>query len=289
MDKQNFEQAEYAFGRAGLERERKIALAYLDREVAVSEEEFRTVALSLEGCAKLSEGMPDHKELVVSAAGCYSRARAFTESARLYYSVSEYTKCTQRYLKASMMEAAHQVVRNHKDDINELVVKKVCEHFLDRREYVYSGNHIVWRLLKVIRPPRFARVEQIFRNRGELIDFMKRHDLPTHLAAYFEFLGRFHEAAEVYLGLNKVIKAIELFFRDNQTISVERGTDHLLRELWRRYTLGRPVESMDSKKLISLLSRREELLDTHPVPHLEQHKVILRWRKYLPRVIVADH
>ena len=138
MDKQNFEQAEYAFGRAGRERERKIAQAYLSREVAVTEEDFRKVASSFQRCAKLSEGMPDHHELVVAAAACYSRARAFPDSARLYYSVCEYTKCTRQYIRGSMMEDARQVILEHMHDIDEFVVKKVCEYFLDQSNYRYA-------------------------------------------------------------------------------------------------------------------------------------------------------
>ncbi len=138
MDKQNFEQAEYAFGRAGLERERKIAQAHLDREVAVTEEEFRAVALSFKCCAKLSEGLLDHRELVISAAECYNHAQNFIQSAQLYSSVSEYTKCTQQYLRASMLEDARRVVLEHKGHINESVVVRVCRYFLDRYQYEYA-------------------------------------------------------------------------------------------------------------------------------------------------------
>ncbi|KAI1785405.1 hypothetical protein LXA43DRAFT_132191 [Ganoderma leucocontextum] len=255
MDKQNFEQAEYAFQRAGRERERRIAHAHLDCEVAVTEEQFQTVALSFEGCATLSLDMPDHKELVVFAAVCYSRARAFTNSARLYYSVSEYTKCTQQYCKASMMEDARKVILEHKNDIDEFVVKRVCVYFLDRREY---------------RP-----VEELFSDQEDLIEFMKRHNLQTNLAEYFKSLGRFLEAAEVYLDLNNFPKAIKLFFRDDQATSVARGTARLLGELWRRYTLGQPVDkgSKDFKKLNDLLSCRKGLLDRHPLPPLEESEI----------------
>ena len=140
MDKQNFEQAKYAFERAGprFERERKIAQACLAREVADTEEQFWTAALLFERCVQSSDGMPDHKELVISAAGCYRRARAFTDSARLYHSVCEYTKCTRQYIRASMMEDARKVILEHMHDIDELVVKKVCVYFLDQSNYQYA-------------------------------------------------------------------------------------------------------------------------------------------------------
>ena len=85
--------------------------------------------------------MPDHKELIVSAAVCYSRARAFTYSARLYHSVCEYTKCTRQYIRGSEMEDARRVVLEHKDDIDESAVKDVCQHFLDKPEYWYAQRN----------------------------------------------------------------------------------------------------------------------------------------------------
>ncbi|PIL29941.1 hypothetical protein GSI_07852 [Ganoderma sinense ZZ0214-1] len=263
MDKQNFDQAKYAFGRAGpgFERESKIAQAYIDREVAITEEEFRAAASSFERCAMSSEGMPDHRELALSAAACYTRARAFTESARLYHSVCEYTKCTRQYIRATMMERARQVVLEHKNDVDELVVKRVCVYFLDQSEY--------------------EPIEELFINDEEsLTQFMRRHNLLPQLADYFEHLGQFCEAAEIHLGCHGIPKAIELFFRGNKATSVARGTSTLLDELRRRYTLGQPVDEnfKDFKKLNGLLSRRKDLLNTYPVLPSDESQTDLLWK-----------
>ena len=118
-------------------------------------------------------------------------------------------------------------------------------------------------------------VEQLFSGQEELVQFMRRHDLP-HLADYLERLSRFREAAEVHLDRHKIPKAIELFFRDDEATSVARGTATLLGELRRRYTIGRPVDegSRDFKKLNTLLSHRKALLDRHPILHSEENQVI---------------
>ena len=118
-------------------------------------------------------------------------------------------------------------------------------------------------------------VEQLFNDQEDLVQFMKRHDLP-HLVDYLEHLSRFREAAEVHIGHHRILKAIELFFRDDEATSVARGTATLLGELRRRYTIGRPVDEgfRDFKKLNTLLSHRKALLDRHPILHSEENQVI---------------
>ncbi len=105
---------------------------------------------------------------------------------------------------------------------------------------------------------------------------MKRHGLLTHLADYFKYLGRFCEAAEVLLDLDKMLEAIQLFFIDDRATSVRRGTVRLLGELRRRYTLGQPVDRVSKgfKKLNDLLSFRKEVMNRHPLLPFEENEVI---------------
>ena len=107
---------------------------------------------------------------------------------------------------------------------------------------------------------------------------MKTHQLNNHLAAYLESLGRYGEAAEVYLSLKHVIKSIQLCFEDRDPTFIALGTTTLLDELWRRRTLGQPdnKSSKNSEQLIKLLSHRQTLSGTQ-YQDWERHEDEVTW------------
>ncbi|KAM5542262.1 hypothetical protein V8D89_004135 [Ganoderma adspersum] len=220
MDKQQYEQAKYCFDKAGLALESHISQAYIQQEAAVTAEDFARAGERFESCAESSLAWTTSKDLFLASAVCYSSAGNYRQSARLYHDAAEYTKSVIQYCKASMMQRALDVTRGHREEIDDVVTKKVCVHFLD------LGQH--------------ERIADLFPDPDECIRFMKTHHLNTHLATYLESLGRYGEAAEVYLSLKDIIKAIQLFFEDYDPIFIALGTTTLLDELWRRRTLGQP-------------------------------------------------
>ena len=138
MDKQQYEQAKYCFDKAGFSLESDIAQAYLQQEAAVTAEEFEDTAQLFQSCAELSPDGGISRGLLLTSAMCYGRAGNLPKSAQLYHDAFEYTKCVLQYRKASMMEAALDVTRGHREDIDGIVLKNVCTHFLDLGKYEYA-------------------------------------------------------------------------------------------------------------------------------------------------------
>ncbi|KAI1785417.1 hypothetical protein LXA43DRAFT_899902 [Ganoderma leucocontextum] len=262
MDKQQYEQAKYCFDKAGLSLESDIAQAYLQQEAAITAEDFEDTARRFESCAEIPDRTRS-KELLLTSAVCYSRAGNYPKSAQLYHDAFEYTKCVLQYIKASMMPKALHVTREHREDIDAIVVKKVCVHFLD------LGQH--------------KRVADLFPDPDECIQFMKSHDLTTHLGTYLEYLERFDEAAEIHLVLGRIPRAITLFLRDQNPSSIARGTTTLLDELWRRRTLGQPENKSSklSSKLVDLLSHRQTLFGGVQYEDYERHEDEIRMFSFI--------
>lgn len=142
MDKQQYEQAKYCFDKAGLILESNISQAYIQQEAAVTAEDFTRAGECFESCAESSLDWTTSKDLFLASAVCYSCAGNYRQSAQLYHDAAEYTKSVIQYCKASMMQRALHVTRGHREEIDDVVIKKVCVHFLDlgQHEYVSSGK-----------------------------------------------------------------------------------------------------------------------------------------------------
>ena len=101
----------------------------------------------------------------------------------------------------------------------------------------------------------------MFSDQDTATRFMRKHELYPALALYLKELRQFSDAAEVYLNdLHDVQNAVETFWYDPKDARlVERGTQVLVKELWRRLSIGRKVklhsEHSELAGLLQLASR----------------------------------
>ena len=80
---------------------------------------------------------------------------------------------------------------------------------------------------------------RIFDSEESFFTFLKDNNLNTECARALEGLGRFNEAAEIYLSKRKIEQAISLFLQGK---SWNRAGEHLLSRLWRRYGFDVPID-----------------------------------------------
>lgn len=114
-------QAIKCYERAGLDREKKVAEAYYNREqVRVKTlddpsrtQAFRAVADQFTRCAMGSEKQKEKSAYYRIAAECYAAATDFRRAAQAYLYAGEYTLSAQFFRKANAFDKAVEVVQTH--------------------------------------------------------------------------------------------------------------------------------------------------------------------------------
>lgn len=130
FQKQQFSEAELAFERAGLPKERRIAHAYLLRNSALASsaalatesghsasaiERCTTVAQAFVQCAEEAEDLEDKRSYRRIAGQYYALAGNDRAAAQAFYDAGFYDEAAKHYRAAGMFDDAVRVVQKHRE------------------------------------------------------------------------------------------------------------------------------------------------------------------------------
>ena len=87
------------------------------------------------------------------------------------------------------------------------------------------------------------RASSLFDSSDDVLEFMEDYGFDVARTTLLEQLGRLSEAAELHLAEGRVVRAIELFLRDNVDRSARRRAEEcLLDGFWRLLSFGLTVK-----------------------------------------------
>jgi hypothetical protein len=154
FENKRYLQAMHCFERAVLPREMAVANAYYLRECARNilsdsggrANAFRIAAEAFLGSAMASTNMKLRYFLI--AGDCFERGSDDRQAAKAYFDGEDYTKAAQLYSKNGMFDQAVEVIRVHRDRMDQSTVEQVNRvaglfYFKEQRlEYVIFGSFI---------------------------------------------------------------------------------------------------------------------------------------------------
>ena len=150
--KQQYFEAELAFDRAGLLKERRVAHAYYLRDLAHdSPTGVRADGHPLSGTARYVRAADaflqsarealsadDQQSYYRIAGDCYAQGRQDRAAAEAFYAARDYSKTVKHYRAAGMFDDALNVVKHHEGDVERSIADGVIAvaklHFLRENE-----------------------------------------------------------------------------------------------------------------------------------------------------------
>ena len=131
--KQQFFEAELAFDRAGLAKERRVAHAYYLRDLAhttspsgvrtdsrPSPRYVRAADAFLQSAQEASD-VDDQQSYYRIAGDCYAKGRQDRAAAEAFYAARDYNNAAKHYRAAGMFDDALNVVKDHQRDVERSV------------------------------------------------------------------------------------------------------------------------------------------------------------------------
>ncbi|KAI0369977.1 hypothetical protein BV20DRAFT_330785 [Pilatotrama ljubarskyi] len=234
FQKHQYSEAELAFERAGLRRQKQVAHAYSLREQALSApagsgingrrlalqaDRFAAVADAFTQSAEEAVGADDKQSYHRIAGEYYARAGNDHKAGAAFYLAGHYESAAKHYRAAGMFEEAVDVVQRHKEDVSTPV----------------SEGIISVARLQFLRTNEVGKARTLFRSEEEALAYMADYHLESPRASLLESLRRFSDAAECHLAEGATLEAIRLFMLDGHCdpASFTRAAQTIVDELWR--------------------------------------------------------
>ncbi|KAI0656836.1 hypothetical protein C8Q70DRAFT_1046658 [Cubamyces menziesii] len=235
--KQQFFEAELAFDRAGLAKERRVAHAYYLRDLAhttspsgvrtdgrPSSRYVRAADAFLQSAQEASD-VDDQQSYYRIAGDCYAKGRQDRAAAEAFYAARDYNNAAKHYRAAGMFDDALNVVKDHQRDVERSVADGI----------------VAVAKLQFLRENEVQKACTLFDSEDEALEYMASYGLETSRATLLESLGRLAEAAECRLVDGQVLEAVQLLLRDHRNpASISRAKDVVLAGLWTHFTFRNP-------------------------------------------------
>ncbi|KAI0327262.1 hypothetical protein GY45DRAFT_1428013 [Cubamyces sp. BRFM 1775] len=258
-------QAMHCYERAGLQREKAVAHAYHLREVARSSlttkgdaatrtNAYNAAAKAFVSCAQ--EAVTEKRAYYRIAAECYIQNGDNYQAAQAYQKAGEYNLAASHFRKAGRFEEAVEIVRLHRMQISASVADSIVEVSK----------------LYFLREKRIIKARELFETDEEILEYMDDYGLGVARASYLEELGRYEDAADIYLSEGNILQAIRLLTMDRgNTKLVKKAMRCLLDGLWRHLPFGTAMNEALLKSdttLANLLAQAHALGDLNTDPDL---------------------
>ncbi|KAI0656844.1 hypothetical protein C8Q70DRAFT_1158814, partial [Cubamyces menziesii] len=250
-------QAMHCYDRAGLHREKAVAHAYHLREVARSaltkgNAAARTNAYNAAARAFMTsaqKAVTERRAYYRIAAECYIQSGDDYRAAQAYQNAGEYNLAASHFRKAGKFEEAVEIVRLHKPQMSASIADSIVEVSK----------------LYFLREKRIRKARELFETDEEILEYMDDYGLGVARASYLEELGRYEDAADIYLSEGNILHAIRLLTMDRGNAELVKKAMHcLLDGLWRHLPFGSVVNEALLKSdttLANLLAQADSLGD----------------------------
>jgi DNA repair ATPase RecN len=141
FDHENYREAAFAFRRARLTQQERVAKAYQRRKEAEDtitkperKQSFKAAAKSFLDCAKTAPEMGDFKAFHGIAGLCSCQAEEYAEAAAAYVVAEEYDVALQMCRKGGLFDQGVEVIKNYERDIKD---KAGLDSFKDLAKLFY--------------------------------------------------------------------------------------------------------------------------------------------------------
>ncbi|KAI8983190.1 hypothetical protein BD414DRAFT_515715 [Trametes punicea] len=238
FQKRQYSEAELAFDRAGLPRERRVARAYHLRDLAhlssavactrsqvVSTDDskpqslraFLRAAEAFSFSAHEATDDDDKKTYHRIAGQCYVRARRHREAADAFLLAGDFNGAAKHYRLAGMFDEAVDVIQSHQDHVEKSV----------------SDSILAVARLEYLRQNKTERACALFSTEEEALEYMAGYGLEIPRATLLESRGRYAEAAQAQLKDGNSLEAIRLLMLDEGNADSVSEAAHLVVDgLW---------------------------------------------------------
>ncbi|KAI0353177.1 hypothetical protein OH77DRAFT_1497420 [Trametes cingulata] len=239
FQKRQYSEAELAFERARLPREKRVAHAYYLRDLAQSApvvsgttrrgsasdtDRSTAVADAFKHAADEAIATDDKQSYSRIAGEYYVRAGDNRQAAVAFYLAGHYESAAKQYRAAGMFEEAVDVVRRHQENISVPI----------------SEGIISVARLQFLRTNEVGKACALFSSKEEALAYMADYRLESPRASLLQSLGRFSDAAECRLAEGATLEAIRLFMMDGHLPgSIMRAAQITVDELWTEYLSAR--------------------------------------------------
>ncbi|KAI0638791.1 hypothetical protein C8Q77DRAFT_1044775, partial [Trametes polyzona] len=255
FQKKQYSEAELAFARAKLPKERQVAHAYHLREGVLASRGVTTghpdtdrlidVARAFIRCADEAGGVSDRQSYQRIAAQYFALAGKYRDAALAFYAAGLHDDAATHYRKAGMFDEAVGVVRQHRETVSSAVVENVIS--VSKLQY--------------LRRNEIKKACSLFQSDADALEYMADYGLEAPRAALLEQLGRNSEAAQSQLSEGNVPAGVRLFLLDrHDPQSLSRAAQSLLDRLWSTFSF-QPLSSRREPpdELLDLLESFEDV------------------------------
>ncbi|KAL4254519.1 hypothetical protein ABKN59_003247 [Abortiporus biennis] len=249
-----YPQAAHCYERAGMSREKNVALAYYSREQARRKprgsrtlDSERTVAYvsTAEQFLQLANVSP--KEALSYyriAAELFVEVGENRRAAEAYLSAQEYSRSAKLYRKAALFDEAVAVVRSHEDKIPP----SEADAILTVAKLFY------------FRESQLDKATKLFDTVDDALDFMEDYEFGIARADILQQSGRIEEAADLHLQEGRINKALSLYLSDSRNpASLKKAQGCILDGLWKLLSFDVKRSVDDDPVLRDLLDAATEI------------------------------